>query len=137
MYILLDVILLDILICRFIRLKFLRNNPLDKNGNICYTNNTKLIEGDKMLKTPKYGWSEITIGDWHDRCSYLDDVPYRLLEAVDYTNRCGRPSSVKFDAEGWDYIIVFDQFETHIICYNFEGEYNYYTIDINLKGLII
>ena len=89
-----------------------------------------------MLKTPKYGWSEITIGNWYDRCSYLDDVPYRLLEAVDYTNRCGRPSSVKFDAEGWEYIIVFDQFETHIICYNFKGEYNYYTIEINLKDLI-
>ena len=89
-----------------------------------------------MLKTPQYGWSEITIGSWHDRCSYLDDVPYRLLEAVDYTNRCGRPSSVKFDAEGWEYIIVFDQFDTHIICYNFEGERNYYTIDINLKDLI-
>lgn len=89
-----------------------------------------------MLKTPKYGWSEITIGNWYDRCSYLDDVPYRLLEAVDYTNRCGRPSSVKFDAEGWEYIIVFDTYETHIICYNFEGEYNYYTIEINLKDLI-
>lgn len=89
-----------------------------------------------MLKTPEYGWSEITIGSWHDRCSYLDDVPYRLLEAVDYTNRTNMPSSVKFDAEGWEYIIVFDMYETHIICYDFECEYHYYTIDINLKDLI-
>ena len=89
-----------------------------------------------MLKTPWCGWSEIKIGDWHDRCSYLDDVPYRLLEAVDYTNRTGRPSAVKFDAEGGEYIIVFDEFETHIINYDFECQYHYYTIEINLKDLI-
>lgn len=89
-----------------------------------------------MLKTPWCGWSEIQIGDWHDRCSYLDDVPYRLLEAVDYTNRCGRPSSVKFDAEGYHYIIVFDMYKTHIICDDFDIGYILYTVDINLKDLI-
>ena len=89
-----------------------------------------------MLATPKYGWSEITIGNWHDRCSYLDDVPYRLLESVDYTNRCGRPSSVKFDAEGWEYIIVFDMYKTHIICDNDDCKYILYTVEINLKDLI-
>jgi hypothetical protein len=89
-----------------------------------------------MLDTPKYGWCNIQIGEWYDRCSYLDDVPYRLLEAVDYSNRTNRPSSVKFDAEGWEYIIVFDAYETHIICYDVEGGYKYYTIEINLKDLI-
>lgn len=88
-----------------------------------------------MLKTPWCGWSEITIGDWHDRCSYLDDVPYMLLEAVDDVNRTGRPSAVKFDAEGWEYIIVFDTWETHIISNDAEREHNYYTIEINLKDL--
>jgi len=89
-----------------------------------------------MLKTPWCGWSEITIGSWHDRCSYLDDVPYRLLEAVDHTNRAGMPSAVKFDAEGYHYIIVFDMYRTHIICDSFEGGYNYYTIEVDLKDLI-
>ena len=90
-----------------------------------------------MLSTPKYGWSEITIGDWYDRCSdVFNDVPYELLDAVDRTNRTGMPSSVKFDAEGWEYIIVFDKYETHIIHCNFEGEYNYFTIEIYLKNLI-
>lgn len=88
-----------------------------------------------MLATPQYGWSEITIGDWHDRCSYLDDVSYELLEAVDATNRTGRPHCVKFDAEGWEYIIVFGMYETHIIHCNFEGEYHYYTIEIHIKDL--
>ena len=90
-----------------------------------------------MLRTPKYGWSKITIVDWEDRCSDLDDVPYRLLEAVDYTNRTHMPSSVKFDAEGWDYIIVFDMYETHIITCDKNGEWQYNTIEIFLRDLIV
>ena len=91
-----------------------------------------------MLKTPKYGWSEITIGNWSDRCNCHDDVPYRLLEAVDYTNRTQRSSSVKFDAEGYMYIIVFDMCETHIICNNddFNCNWQYTTIDISIKDII-
>lgn len=89
-----------------------------------------------MLKTPKNGWSQITIGDWTDRCSYLDDVPYRLLEAVDDTNRTHRPTSVKFDAEGWEYVIVFDTFETHIITCDFYGTWKYITVDIYIKDII-
>ena len=89
-----------------------------------------------MLQTPKYGWSKITIGDWEDRCSYLDDVPYRLLEAVDYTNRTHRTSSVKFDAEGYEYIIVFDMYETHIISNDINGKWQYRTINICLPGII-
>jgi hypothetical protein len=88
-----------------------------------------------MLKTPWCGWSEITIGNWHDRCSYLDDVPYRLLEAVDHVNRTGTPSAVKFDAEGWSYIIVFDMYHTHIICDGIDVVYKYYTVDIHIKDL--
>lgn len=90
-----------------------------------------------MLKTPKYGWSEITIGSWHDRCSdVFDDVPYRLLEAVDYTNRTSRTSSVEFDAEGWEYIIVFNTNEVHIITCDFDCNWKYNTIEISLKDLI-
>ena len=89
-----------------------------------------------MLSKPEYGWSEITIGHWHDRCSYLDDVPYMLLDAVDYTNRTHRPSVVKFDAEGWEYIIVFDMTNVHVNTCDFYGEYRYTTVDVNLCNLI-
>ena len=89
-----------------------------------------------MLKTPEHGWSEITIGDWTDRCSYLDDVPYRLLEAVDDVNRTHMPSSVRLDAEGWEYIIVFDRYSTHIITLDFYGQWKYTTVDIYIKDLI-
>lgn len=88
-----------------------------------------------MLATPKHGWSDITIGDWHDRCSYIDDVPFMLLEAVDAVVRTYRPSAVEFDAEGYEYIIVFDVSETHIIFCDFESQYHYYTVEIDIKDL--
>lgn len=88
-----------------------------------------------MLATPEFGWSEIRIGDWYDRCSYLDDVPFELLESVDTVIRSGKPCCVKFDAEGWRYIIVFNTHQTHIINYDFEEEYYCYTIEISIKDL--
>lgn len=64
-----------------------------------------------MLKEPKHGWSQITIGNWSDRCSYLDDVPFLLLEGMEGVCRTGNPVVAKFDAEGWEYLIVFDVYE--------------------------
>lgn len=68
-----------------------------------------------MLDTPKHGWSKIHIGAWSDRCSYLDDVPMKLLEAFFRCFRCHEPQSVRFDAEGYEYIIVFDIYQTYVI----------------------
>lgn len=93
-----------------------------------------------MLSKPKHGWSEITIGDWSDRCSYIDDVPFMLLEAMEESCRVNKPVAIKFDAEGWDYIIVFDQFETHIIStaphsLKAQDSYSYYTIEVDRDEL--
>lgn len=68
-----------------------------------------------MLKKPKDGWSKITIGDWCDRCGYIDNVPVELLRVFIGLYGDRTPSAVKFDAEGWEYIIVFDWYEIHII----------------------
>ena len=68
-----------------------------------------------MLDTPRYGWSNIHIGTWSDRCSYLDDVPVKLLETFLHCYRCSVPQSVRFDAEGYEYIIVFDTYQTYVI----------------------
>ena len=68
-----------------------------------------------MLNTPKNGWGKIQIGEWEDRVSYLDDIPFDLLEAL--TDSCKKhvPVSVKFDAEGYEYIVVFDWMVTYVI----------------------
>ena len=68
-----------------------------------------------MLQTPKHGWSQITIKDWSDRLSYLDDVAYMLLEAVWNCLRMSGPECVKFDAEGYEYILVIDQCYSYVI----------------------
>ncbi len=85
-----------------------------------------------MLSTPKYGWSEVTIGRWSDRCSYLSDVPFSLLEAVEYVYVTRLPYALKLDAEGWEYIIVFDECETYIITDNESYDKKYINIEIDI-----
>lgn len=87
-----------------------------------------------MLDKPKYGWSHITIGEWSDRCSYLDDVPYMLLEALEESCRTSKPVAVEFDAEGWNYIIIFNSFETHIIS-DKDDTYTHTCIEVDHRDL--
>lgn len=88
-----------------------------------------------MLATPKHGWSQITIGNWTDRCSYLNDVPTLLLEALELTCRTHRPAAVAFDAEGWEYTIVFDDFATHVISDNCDEGYIYSSVEVKPADL--
>ena len=69
-----------------------------------------------MLSVPQYGWVDISIEDWKDRASYLTDVPHDLLDKFNNMfEKHGSPVAVGFDAEGWEYIIVFDWYTTYII----------------------
>lgn len=69
-----------------------------------------------MLAKPHAGWSEITIGNWSDRCSYLDDVPTLLLDAMtNLLKNPNKPQLVEFDAEGYEYTILFKSYEVFII----------------------
>lgn len=86
-----------------------------------------------MLSKPKYGWSTITIGDWSDRCSYLTDVPFQLLEAMCDSCKNHKPAAETFDAEGWDYTIIFDWLEIHIIIS--KDSFELKTIEINRDEL--
>lgn len=87
-----------------------------------------------MLKKPKDGWSKITIGNWSDRCSYINNVPIDLLKAFINLYKYRNPTTVKFDAEGWEYIIVFDFYEIHIITEK-NDEYILKTIPCNINNL--
>ncbi len=87
-----------------------------------------------MLSKPECGWSYITIGKWSDRCSYIDDVPFVILKGLEQSYKTYSPVSVKFDAEGWEYIIVFDWQETHIIT-DKNGEYALITVEIGIDEL--
>ena len=91
-----------------------------------------------MLDNPKHGWSRITIGDWSDRCSYLNDVPEELCTAVKESIR-NRRGIAHFDAEGYEYTMIFDTgFNcVHIITNNEDGEWVYKTIECNISTLAL
>lgn len=83
-----------------------------------------------MLSTPKHGWVDLTIGSWSDRASYLTEVPFELLDALIRAFTTYSPTCAKFDAEGWEYIIVFDRYDTHVIEYKDDVEF--YSVEIGL-----
>lgn len=68
-----------------------------------------------MLTKPDCGWTTVTLGDFTDRASYLTNVPDDLLHALIYGIETYSPTSVQFDAEGWDYTITFRPLETYIV----------------------
>lgn len=89
-----------------------------------------------MLHNPKYGWAKIKIGNFEDRCSYVQNVPVQLLKALDHSVRTYEASVVSIDAEGYEYIIVFSQFNTHIIMEDAEvDQYSLKTINIGYREL--
>lgn len=88
-----------------------------------------------MLSSPQHGWSNITIGNWSDRCSYLDDVPFDLLRSIWNVQATSLPYAVSFDAEGWQYIIVFDEYETHIITNKESSENKYINVKVDIDSL--
>lgn len=70
-----------------------------------------------MLSKPKFGWTTINIGEWSDRASYLSDIHLDLLSALidSYVTSSYRPACVQYDAEGWEGIIIIDDYFTYII----------------------
>ncbi len=88
-----------------------------------------------MLGKPKYGWTTISIGDWSDRCSYLTDVPYCIFNAIEKVLRVHTPAVATFDAEGWENIIVFDEFNTYIISGKSDHGMMFKEVDVKIKAL--
>ena len=78
-----------------------------------------------MLENPKHGWVNIHLGDFCDRASYLTDVIDDILEALIHVLDTGMPSAVYFDAEGWEWYIVFTWYETFIIDYPYRTDEEY------------
>ena len=81
-----------------------------------------------MLSKPENGWSKLTIGDFTQRVSYINDVPLKLLDAIDYTIRTSLASTVEFDTEGYDFLITFTITHMHIILQT-KDDYEYQKFD--------
>lgn len=68
-----------------------------------------------VLEKPFGGWVNIHVYNFVDRASYLTDVPMDILQSLIAAYRHHTPAAVKFDAEGWEWILVMDDFDIHII----------------------
>lgn len=68
-----------------------------------------------MLSTPKSGWVEISLGDWNDRASYLTDVHLDILDSLIALLKKRKSIAVYCDAEGWEYYIIFEWFNSYVI----------------------
>ena len=91
-----------------------------------------------MLLKPKYGWSRLEIGNWSDRISYLDDAAFMLLETIIKSYEEPAIQSVEFDAEGYEWTLVFDGEKVTVITEKDETEIT--NLDISrtdiAKGII-
>lgn len=70
-----------------------------------------------MLEKPYAGWTNIKIKNWSDRASYLTDIHLDFLNSLINSYKNYTVASVKYDAEGWEGIIVIDDYSTYIIKY--------------------
>jgi len=68
-----------------------------------------------MFSVPDCGWVNFKLGKFQDRASYLTDVPNELLDALIELYERHIPTCVYFDAEGWDWYILFHTYQTFII----------------------
>lgn len=86
-----------------------------------------------MLSKPVNGWTDITIGDWTQRASYLTNPAIDILKSICEVLKTKGPSTCFFDAEGWNYYILFDSDETYAIV----DKDNIYTakFDIDIKKI--
>lgn len=84
-----------------------------------------------MFSIPKHGWVNISIGDWSDRSSYLTDPHLDTLDALIQFFRNNTPTAIHCDAEGWEYLIVFNWYEIFVI--EQKDENKLFSFDINVR----
>ena len=88
-----------------------------------------------MLSKPKHGWTDITLGDFTGRGSYLTDIPVDLLNAFINALRDFIPASVFFDEEGSQFTLVSHHDGTYIIVER-EEKPELISVDIKFTELI-
>ena len=68
-----------------------------------------------MLTIPNCGWTNIIIGNFSDRASYLTEVPLDCLRAMIYALSNNTDFICVFDAEGWNFKVISDNYRTFVI----------------------
>lgn len=86
-----------------------------------------------MLTKPSHGWTNIQIGNFSERASYLTDIPNDCLDAFIYALQSGNPAVIFFDAEGWDFHLIASYYCSYIIVDKDEAKV--YSFDRTIKEL--
>jgi len=86
-----------------------------------------------MFTIPKHGWTNLQIGDFTERASYLTDIPNDCLDAFTYALKNNKPVVVFFDAEGWDFHLIASYYQSYIIID--KDDTKVYVIEKNIKEL--
>lgn len=99
---------------------------LVESAEVCNKNNilTKAVRNNENLCGENIVWS--------DRASYLTDVHFDLISAILRWFELKTPQCVSFDAEGWEYIVVFDWCRTYVIDGFEDDEEKLYSVE---KGI--
>lgn len=93
-----------------------------------------ILEGENMFTKPKHGWTNLQLGCFESRASYLTDIPMDCLNAFIYALSNNKPITIYFDAEGWDFHLVSSYYESYIIS-NKNEESDLYLIEGSFREL--
>ena len=113
-----------------------------KNGWV----SVSLVESEEYLREsvvslPKDIMNKENVSDkncvWSDRASYLTDVHFDLLETIIRWFELKVPQCVSFDAEGWEYIVVFDWCRTYAIDSFDSDEEKLFVINKGIKEMSV
>ena len=86
-----------------------------------------------MFTKPQYGWTNLQIGDFTERVSYLTDISNDCLDAFIYALHTGNPAVIFFDAEWWDFHLIASYYCSYVIVDKDKAEV--YTIEKTIKEL--
>lgn len=82
-----------------------------------------------MLSTPRYGWTEISIGDFRGRGSHIQNIPVLLLEAFLRALRWHIPAEITIDEEGSTFDLC-SLYTTTIAVHRGDDELHHFDIDV-------
>lgn len=68
-----------------------------------------------MFSNPKFGWVSVHLGEFQGPASYITDVAFDSMEAMIYALEENKDFIVSFDAEGWEFKVISDDYRTFII----------------------
>ncbi|MGX4599194.1 hypothetical protein [Faecalimicrobium sp. JNUCC 81] len=75
-----------------------------------------------MFSKPDCGWVKFTLGDFKARPSYLTDRPIDCVNAFISTMENNLPTSVWFDEEGSEVLLVLSEYNSVFIIHNISDE---------------